>query len=356
MGILIKHLYKKLFQIFFLFLFGAFVLYSLIDFSTKGPEMSAIGLGIDDLMITYGLHFLKRLDILLPFAAMLASIKTTTQLNTSNELVALLSSGVSIKRLIRPILIFGLLGTLFLYFNNEFGKPKALRKLQIFEDTYLQKPEAGERSREVFSFFLEDESQLIFKSYDFAERQFTDVFWVRSLDEIYRAETLFPHAAEPIGTYVEVLRRDGNNLILEKTFDTYIFRQMKIDEENLSHLIMDSNTRPLSTLYKQLPSTSKPLSDQGAEILSAFYQKLFNPWLSFFWAFLPILFCVRFSRHLPTFRIYTLSIFAFIAFYTMMDACYILGESSLYNPLVVIGTPYLFLAILTLFFYLRIDR
>lgn len=355
MTILRRYLYKNLLQVFFLFLSGAFLLYSLIDFSTHSAELTSAGVKTHQLLLHYGFHFLKRLDVLLPFAVMLSSIRTSTKLNTSNELVALLSSGVSFKRLVRPILLFGLLGTVFLYLNNEYGQPKALKKLQMFEDTYYQEKSLSDSAREVFSFFLEDQSQLIFKHYDYAERQFIDVFWVRSLDEVYRAETLFPHASEPIGTYVEVMTRKGDNLILEATYDTFIFREMKIDEDNLSHLIMESKMRPLTALFKQIPRSGTKLSDQGAEILSAFYQKLLTPWLSLLWALLPLPFCIGFSRSLPTFRIYTLSIFAFISFYTLLDACYILGESSLYDPFIVIGAPYLFLTLIALVFYWRLE-
>jgi lipopolysaccharide export system permease protein len=56
----------------------------------------------------YLFTFSSRAEILIPFALLIALIKTLCTLNTRNELIALMASGIKLQTLVRPFFYVGL--------------------------------------------------------------------------------------------------------------------------------------------------------------------------------------------------------------------------------------------------------
>src|SRR5436190_24088446 len=111
-----RYFLKQMLKVFFLFLFCFYGLYVVVDYASHTSALPHHQTQVpgQELIRYYLFVFASRAEILIPFALLIAVIKTLITLNTHQELVALLASGVRLKTLMRPFILMGLVCTLFL--------------------------------------------------------------------------------------------------------------------------------------------------------------------------------------------------------------------------------------------------
>ncbi len=131
--ILHRYFTRELLKVFFLFIFCFFFLYTLLDYTSR---LSSLGLNFSELVVMYSCILLRRIEILAPFALLVAGIKVLCQANVRNELVALRGCGLPLQRLLSPLLTVGLAFTALMYLNLQFAVPFAQRQIREIEDTY----------------------------------------------------------------------------------------------------------------------------------------------------------------------------------------------------------------------------
>lgn len=359
MGIKIweRYFLKEFLYGFFLFLVLFYGFYVLIDYAnhTTSLHHHHVHFNWKEFAFYYACEFLKRLDILVPFAILIATIRSLCNLNVHNELVALMASGLNLKKALRPFLLMGLLGTCLIYLNMETLLPRAMRKLQYFEDIQKSEKNRNNLLPSANHLTLEDGSVLLFNHYDSAQRRFFDTYWIRSFDNIYKIKFLDPHTIQPIGYFVDhLLRNVEGNLSLTEIFQTYTFPNMKFNNERLIDIIIPTDNMPLSTLWKKLPNASLPSNEKEARIHTAFICKMLLPWLCPLAVIGPAPFCLFFTRQLPVFFIYAGSIFALLTFYLVIDAAKVLAERQVLSPDLALGAPFLLLSSFLTYRFLKI--
>lgn len=342
-----RYFLKELIKFFTLFLGSFYVLYVLIDFSNHTSLFhSQHQFHWLELFNYYFFELIRRLDVILPFALMLATIKTLIGLSVHNELVALIASGRSLKSLLRPFLITSLFFTGIMYLNTEYLLPRASKGLKQINDRHTSLKNKLENRGFVEHIALEDQSQILFQYYDDERQFFFDTYWVISPDEIYRIKYLYPHREIPLGKYVNHLVRNQNDELVEK--ESYIekaFPQIKFNQKKLQETLSLPEDLSISDLMKQLPQISSGSNhEKEAQVIANFYYKMAIPWLCLFAVIAPAPFCMRFTRSFPTFMIYALSIFGLVSFYLTMDAALILAKRQVLEPFWAICPPF------TLFF------
>lgn len=340
-----QYFLKELFKSFTLFIGSFYTLYVLIDFSNHTTSFhSHHYFQWQELLNYYFFEFIRRLDVILPFALMLATIKTLCALSTHNELVALMASGISLKSLLRPFILVGLFFTCLMYLNTELLLPKASKGLKQINDRHTSLKNKLEDRGFVQHIYLEDNTQVLFQYYDEERQFFFDAFWVISPDEIYRIKYLFLHEKDPVGRYVNYLTRNQNNELVEKeSFSLKKFPQMRFNQKKLQETLSLPEDQSLTELVKQLPDkTDQTNHEKEAQIIASFYYKMALPWLALFAVIAPAPFCMRFSRNLPVFMIYACSIFGLVSFYLTMDAALILAKRQVFEPFWAIWPPFTF--------------
>jgi lipopolysaccharide export system permease protein len=75
----------------------------------------------------------------MPFAVLMATLLALGMLSRSSELTALRSCGLSIPRIVLPILALGLLCSLILLINSEFVVPKSYQQMEHIEKVVIRK-------------------------------------------------------------------------------------------------------------------------------------------------------------------------------------------------------------------------
>lgn len=355
-----RYFLRETLKSFFLFIFAFYGLYVLIDFSSHASSFhyNHIHFQWRELILYYLSEFGKRADILIPFALLVSTIRTLCQLNVHQELVALMASGVKLSTLMRPFILLGLLFTALIYLNTEFVVPKALKTIKQIDDTHKRLKNKSDELPSVQHIILEDGSTLIFQSYDSSQQLFHDVYWIRSIDSIAHIKYLSPYEDPPTGRFVDILKRNGKgDLQSVASYPERKFPEIHFNKQTLFETLSASEEQPLSQLWKKLPQNNALQSEKESQHVSNFYYKIAIPWLCLFAVIGPAPFCIRFTRMLPIFFIYALSIFGLVAVYLFMDAALLLGKRQVIAPFVAIWTPFvLFGSLLGMRFYWNIVR
>lgn len=336
-----RYFLKETLKVFILFLFGFYALYVLIDYSNHSHSFQSYRFTFFDIASYYAYEFITRMNILVPFAILIACIKTLCSLNTHHELIALMASGIRLKRLLLPFVFFGLFFTGVIYFNTEFLQPRALKYHKQRAQARAKVKQKKHHHAPISQLTLEDGSSFIFQSYDESSELFFDAYWVRSIDDIYRIRELAPYGDMPLGRDVEHLQRHADGAIAVAEFSTQMaFPAMVFDKKTLLDTVSSPNDYSLSTLIDKLPEHENDLSEKEAELLTAYYYKLVFPWLCLLAVIGPAPFCTRFSRTLPVFFIYAIGLFGLFAFYLFMEAATVLAERQMVSPALAIWVPF----------------
>lgn len=350
-----KYVLRQFLSTLLFVLFGFYALYVLIDYSCHTSYIhSGITSPLKHLGVIYLSEFANRLDVLLPFAVLIATIKTLIQLNTHNELVALLAGGVAIRRILRPLLVVGLLLTGVLYLNTQFAVPKAKYTLKTI--TEERREHKNKRTSQPFvqHLFLDDESRIIFNQYDAYNKRFDDAYWVVDASRLYHIEHLYPHEKPPRGEGVEEFEKDSVGLLVKhSSHDEIAFNDMHFNKKRLMETTTLADELSIKQLWSRLPSLTQPKSEKQSALLTAFYYKMVTPWLCFLAILGPAPFCVRYTRTLPIFLIYACFTFIFVTFHLVMESAEVLGRRQVVDPLTIIMLPFILFSFPALWVYYR---
>ena len=335
-----RYFFIELCKVFFFFLVSFFFLYSLIDYTTHAGDFFTEGkFQTKDLFCYYGFQFIKRSYLLLPLALLISTIKVLCRLNASRELVALQSCGIKLKSLLSPFFYLGALCCIFNWISSEKLLPKALVSLNHFEDISHYN---GKDTKEPFYVLhLKDESKLIYQTHDIETNTFSDVYWVKSFNEIWRIKTLKADPKNPIAELADHLVRNKEGILTKvKSYETWIIDGLTWQTNLNRKGVIPIESRKVTELGKVLAHKNKISKKQASEALTVLSYKLIMPVLSLLVVIAIAPFCIRYTRSVPTFYIYAVGLFGFIAFFLLMDSFVILGSHNTLNPLVAILLPF----------------
>ncbi len=293
--------------------------------------------------IYYLCEFIERMEVLLPFGLLLATIRTQTNLNTHNELVALMASGVRLGTLLQPFILVGLAAVMLMYINTQFWMPHALQKINHITRSIIHKrAKRLIQNLTVQNLVLTDKTSLIFQNFDSLEKKLIDVYWIRDVNDIYRIKYLYPYQEIPTGYIVDHLqRKPGGELTIVDTFESKSFPEMHFHKKDLFQGMTAPEDESVTDLWKKIPRQSSMASEKESEVLSVFYHKMIMPWLCLLAIIGPAPFCIRYTRNMPLFFIYALSIFGLVAIGLIFDSTLVLGKRQIVEPWIAILLPFI---------------
>ena len=138
MKILDWYILKKYLVTFFFCLLLLTVIVLVIDLSEKADDFVKSKLPWTQLIIQYYSGFIPKIDAMLfPLFVFIAVIFFTSLMANRSEVVAILSSGVSFRRFLRPYVIGGLLLSGLLWWANQSLIPKANGRWADFDAKYI---------------------------------------------------------------------------------------------------------------------------------------------------------------------------------------------------------------------------
>ncbi|MFQ5903123.1 MAG: LptF/LptG family permease [Candidatus Binatia bacterium] len=138
-GILDRYLIRGFMRIFVITLLGTTALYLIVDFFDRVDNLLKTGTPL----WTSIRYFLYKLPLLISrvfgFAALFSTLFSLGMLSRTQEITAMRSSGLSLRRISLPLLLISFLICIFTFFWNEALVPIFTRKSQYIYKTEVKK-------------------------------------------------------------------------------------------------------------------------------------------------------------------------------------------------------------------------
>ena len=138
MKILDWYILKKFLVTFFFCLIALTVIVIIIDLSERTDDFAKTKLPVSEIISQYYFGFVPRIDAMLfPLFIFIAVIFFTSKMANRSEIVAMLSSGISFGRFLRPYIFGGFVFTAFLWWCNQYVLPPANERWANFNTKYI---------------------------------------------------------------------------------------------------------------------------------------------------------------------------------------------------------------------------
>ena len=349
-----RYFLKEILKVFGYFLFCFYALYVLIDYASRASQFHThhANFGWKDFALYYLCEFSLRADLLIPLGLLVAALYTYSKLNQTNELIALLASGISLHKCLRPFVFVGLFMTALLFANAQYLQPKSFQWMLKIQENYQEAKRKKNELTAVQTLHLADGSLLLYLDYDRKEQLFRDLYWIRNLDHITHMEALNPHADPALGTQVTTFTRDQKGaLTIHSQAKQQPLGFLVLPQEMVKNAATVAEERSLTDLWEVISHASSYTTKKDATAAAVFSYKTTLPWLALLAILFPAPFCLRQTRQLPIFLIFSGSIFFLIALYIALGSLEILAKSQLLPPL---GTLWAFFSCVFIFVALRL--
>ncbi len=139
MKIISRHIFNEFIRIFFIVLLGILTVYLCIDFLQRADEFISFKAS----MFQISAYFLYSVPAMasssLPIASLVATLLSLGNLSRHNEIIAMRASGVSLTKIITPVLAGGLLVSVAAFINNEFIMPRYTMRANFIRNVEIEK-------------------------------------------------------------------------------------------------------------------------------------------------------------------------------------------------------------------------
>lgn len=179
-----RYILGKYLQTFFFCILLMTIIVVVVDISEKTDDFVKSGLSAWQITRDYYFGFIPRIDAMLfPLFVFISVIFFTSKMAGRSEIIAILSSGVSFWRFMRPYMVGGLILSVMLWFGYQYLVPRANRKWADFEKRYVDvnsAPTANSTTYKQNIYFKDDNQTYVgIKSYDTVTRTGNTIFIYR---------------------------------------------------------------------------------------------------------------------------------------------------------------------------------
>ncbi|MDX1685853.1 MAG: LptF/LptG family permease, partial [Saprospiraceae bacterium] len=142
----------------FLFTVLLFTLIALIfDFSDRVEKFIEHGIPVQEIIYDYYINFIPWINsILFPIYALIAVVFVTSRLANNSEFIAMLSAGVSFRRILLPYVGSALIIVAVHLVGNHIVIPNSNKVLKEFENTYIFQKNVKSKNKNVHLFTSPD--------------------------------------------------------------------------------------------------------------------------------------------------------------------------------------------------------
>jgi lipopolysaccharide export system permease protein len=138
MTILDRYIIKKILTTFFYVVLILVAIISVIDITEKIDKFSKNNLSIHEVLGYYGDFIPWIAGLLTPITVFISVVYVTSRMAAHTEIIAILSSGVSFKRLLVPYLLAALVIASITFYLNGWVIPKSNQDRLLFEMQYFK--------------------------------------------------------------------------------------------------------------------------------------------------------------------------------------------------------------------------
>ncbi|NQV41993.1 MAG: YjgP/YjgQ family permease [Candidatus Marinimicrobia bacterium] len=169
-----RYLIRAFFSTMWTVLIGLVGIFTIADFVEKIDNFVDAGAGANLMLVYYGYSLPNFIDMALPMSMLLATVFSLGTLNKNYEIAAMRASGISMLRIARPLLLLGLIFTIFQFiFQNLVVMPFNHQQKEITRN--ILKPKKSPRKMKEVVRQDVNGNIMVIKSYDVPDNSCTDV-------------------------------------------------------------------------------------------------------------------------------------------------------------------------------------
>ena len=208
--------------------FGIAAIWLILDMGDKLPSLVDAHASIKSILLFYRIQLPQIVVFCLPIALLLATLYSLSRLSRSNEIVSMVTAGISIVRILMPVFLFGILATgVTLALNYQLAPESEIKRKDYYDELTQDKKKSNYQYAVLFrnradsrTWFFETLSR-----FDLRARGIQILQQNETGDAIWK---VFAKA----GRYDPVLKQWTleNGEFLELTPDGKIVRQKKFDK------------------------------------------------------------------------------------------------------------------------------
>lgn len=165
-GLIDTYIIKKFLSTYFGAIFMIVIVFVIFDMTEKLDDLMELGAPMNEIIFTYYANttpiFINNFSALIIF---ITTIFFTSKMAYDTEIVAILSSGVSFKRLLYPYMLSALFVALFALTLSLYVIPSANTTRVAFEKKYLKKSQRGNYEEQIYR-QLDENTFLTLRGYD----------------------------------------------------------------------------------------------------------------------------------------------------------------------------------------------
>lgn len=159
MRLLDKYILREYIKIFLIILFSFSILFLVVDISDRLPRLLRKGAEMQDI----SMYFLLRIPYLIlltsPVMVLLSGLFLMNNLSKYSESVAIRSAGISILRMVSPLIWFGLIFSISIMFIGDLVLPKAEEyRNYIYQEKIKQQKVEDKKMRSHIHYLGEDKN------------------------------------------------------------------------------------------------------------------------------------------------------------------------------------------------------
>lgn len=329
-------------------------------------------LKITDLIVNYHVGLLIVLKILLysipyflmyvvPMSTMMAVLLTFLRLSSDNEIIALKTGGVSLYRLLPPVLMFCLIGFLLAYFMAVYGMPRGRQVIkELTFKVFSSNLDIGLKERTFNDSF--NGVMLYINKIDINNKTLIDVFIEDKRDEKMVSTVIAPKG--------KLFSESGNLAFHLKLYDGVI-NQVELDKHSAHSLSFDTYDlrldlkKPLAAAGPQKGHREMSVSELRQylekapqkhayyyKVLIEFHKKFSIPAACFAMGLLAVPLGIHSKRSKRSSGL-ILGLVFFLLYYLLLSAGFVFGETGAYPPLIGMWLPNVIMGGLGLFLLVR---
>ncbi|MDN3504696.1 MAG: LptF/LptG family permease [Rhabdochlamydiaceae bacterium] len=343
-----KYIVNLMLKRFFTLLSLFYLTYVIFDLSINISHLSEHA-SLSKIVLYYLFNFIKRVDLLIPLSLMFTTINVLTTLNIHNELLAFQTTGRTIKRIVKPIIVMSIVCSLFVLACYQSAFPHAQSFIDGVKHNNSEQARLIGKKNLIHTISYDNGSKLLFSDHNFESKTIRDAYFIISSNDIWHFKELKEINNEIYGYFVDHMKKNSNGVL--QNIDS--FPKLKVSFINSPLFsLTDQEKEPfenysITALFTKFLRPYDSNNKQYHEISTQLFSKLSMPWFSLLIALAVIPFCTKFSRMHKNYFIYTLSLLGFVSFFTITDACVILGENNILSPALAVFGP--IATLLTLF-------
>lgn len=236
MKIIDKYILKRYLLTFSVMLLMFIPIGIIIDVSEKVNKMIEKEIPISDILVYYGDFTIYFANLLFPIFLFLSVIWFTSKLANNTEIIAILSSGISFNRFLKPYIIGATLVSLFALLMGFFLVPKASKGFNDFRYTNLK---SSNQTRETNDIYRQIKN----------EKDISEYIYVSNYN--YMSKTGFNFTFE---------KCTGNKLTYKETAS-----RIKYNEDTKSYTLYNYKKRIVGELDDALVSSEKKIKKYNFE-------------------------------------------------------------------------------------------